>query len=288
MKILSKLLSKYSYPQIFEKLEDRLVDRYFIDSGGFIFKICLYDKIASDYVNSAYSEFKTINDNYDFIVNVHSNKLGARAIRENSKLDKNYLYGHKQFKDYFYYRLNKNKPEIDLILPETYELEAFDNFFRLIFSSRSLSKGMILIHASAIIKNNEIILFIGPSGEGKSTIAALSEQQVVHDDLLALSISGDDKVMLQTIPFKPDFKQKVIEGKLSVIYRIYQHKKTYVDSIEPNDQLGALLHSIWSLDEFTNDSSINQEYIDFCCQLLSLTTVKKLHFNKSKEFLKII
>ena len=59
-------------------------------------------------------------------------------------------------------------------------------------SSWLASRGLALLHACAIVTDEAADLFIGPSGEGKSTVAAsVSPARVVHDDTVICERRAD-------------------------------------------------------------------------------------------------
>lgn len=83
---------------------------------------------------------------------------------------------------------------------------AAGSLVRLIFSQRILLFGGISIHASAIISNHRAILFLGPSGTGKSTQSQLWLRNVPHtrllnDDNPILRFSGDGTLLAYGSPW---------------------------------------------------------------------------------------
>ncbi|MGB5684616.1 MAG: hypothetical protein WBM35_02300 [Candidatus Electrothrix sp.] len=68
-------------------------------------------------------------------------------------------------------------------------------------------RGFLVLHASAIASNKGAVLFIGPSGNGKSTTAAAFHQcgyRVLSDDICALTL--DEKGLPLVIPSFPQIK----------------------------------------------------------------------------------
>lgn len=54
----------------------------------------------------------------------------------------------------------------------------------------SALNGLIVLHASAVVRNNSAVIFVGPSGSGKSTAAYLASTrgyQIIADDFVVVS-----------------------------------------------------------------------------------------------------
>lgn len=244
---------------------------------------------------TAYKHFLVPSDIQDFApdstVNIYAHPAICKNIKHDFTEDKEYFYGYKQFENYFYYRKHKEGEVYDLILPpHDYNLEALDNVFRMIFSSKCIDKQMILMHASTIIRENKAILFIGQSGAGKSTIAGLSGHKVLHDDLIALKRIDDSRFRIMTLPFKPMFKKYEFVGEIDCIYRIYQSLENKTQEINKQEQIAQLLFSLWSFDDFRADKASTQDrdILRFCRDMSQDVTVKNLYFTKSNDFLKLI
>ncbi len=166
-----------------------------------------------------------------------------------------------------------------------------DNLFQIFFSSVGLSFNLLLIHASCILIDNEAVLFTGPSGSGKSTISKLSEKEIVHDDLVALTYDeAQGKFLIQSIPFKTPYLKKVFYGRVKGFFRIYKSNETYIEDITDTEQYSQLLASVWSFSEFDreNKNGYNRAIVEYCEHIKSAIPLKKLYFTKSNDFLNLI
>jgi hypothetical protein len=198
--------------------------------------------------------------------------------------------GEKTFESSFKYILKKRngKTEFRILLPKYYRDEAFDNILRIILSSVCLKQNMILLHASSVIRNGKVTMFIGKSGAGKSTIAALSGYEMFHDDLVLLKKNENAKYTFSTIPFKPPYIKKEFKGEIDNIYYIWKDTSNFIKELTPDTQLCYLLQSVWSFDEFGIVDDYNDRIMAFCKDILKVTKLSDLHFTKTNHFVKLL
>lgn len=260
---------------------------YKIQVKDVVFGIHTNQSSLGNYIKQTYQEFivdKPVD--YEFNFYNHTKKV-VIDIPENES----YTYDFIQFFDTFFnYRYSKHESVIDIILPNKFEFWEFENFFKVFISSISLKYNSLLIHASAIIKDDEIILFSGQSGAGKSTIAGLSGHPIIHDDNILISHLGEGVFQLETIPFKIPYKKNKFTGKIKGFYRLFQHDDTFTKEIETNKQLAHLLFGLWAFDHFGNKNTkqYNADVLKYCSQILPHLKVKELYFTKTNDFLKLL
>lgn len=244
------------------------------------------DETISSYIQNNYLNFSSPENeaNYTILFLRHNSKY-----KWGSEETEAFLYDSINFDEIFYYRLSKHKKEVVVVLPKKYKDWEIDNFLKLYFASIAINHNILLLHASAIIKDNKAVLFTGQSGAGKSTISRLSGYDIIHDDIIALSILDNGSFCLQTIPFKVNYTKRVFTGEIDCFYRIFQNPKTYGEDVPTKEKLMHILFSVWSFDKFTHHSVDNKNMtIDFCVRLSTLINVRKIYFTKTTDFLKII
>ena len=186
---------------------------------------------------------------------------------------------HKKQNIVFLYLQNKEGKEILL-----------ENVLNSLFSSRCIHKGMLLLHASAIIKNDKAVLFIGKSGAGKSTVAQLSGHNIIHDDVISIKYIGNRKFRINTIPFKEKYKNLSFTGGIDAVYNIVQSRKTFIREMSRQEQYMRFLSSLWNFNEFKFGRYENDDLriLKYCKEIMAFFPVRELHFKKDKTFLELI
>ena len=255
-----------------------------ISIKNFTTKINTNNKRLDSYCKNVLNEF-TSNKESNYVFNFFNFEKHSKVTKENSE---NFNISYIRFFDtFFYYRQHKNSNIIDVLLPKKFEDWELENFFKIFISSISLNHNSLLIHASAIIIDNEIVLFSGQSTAGKSTIAGLSGYPIIHDDNILISYLGNDIFEIETIPFKTPYKKNIFRGKIKGFYRLFQDKHTFVKEIDKNKQLSHLLFGLWAFDHFNNENinNYNENIISYSMKILPLLKVKELYFTKTNDFL---
>ncbi|AXG70711.1 HprK-related kinase B [Kordia sp. SMS9] len=252
-----------------------------------VFGIHTNQTSLGNYIKQTYQEF-IVDKPADYVFNFHNH---TKSVVIDVSENESYTYDFIQFFDtYFYYRYGKQEPIVDIALPSKFEFWEFENFFKIFISSISLKFNALLIHASAVVKDNEIILFSGQSGAGKSTIAGLSGYPIIHDDNILISHLGDGLFELETIPFKIPYKKNTFTGKIKGFYRLFQHDETFIRDIEKNKQLTHLLFGLWAFDHFGNKNTMqyNANVMKYCTEIVPHLKIKELYFTKTNDFLKLV
>jgi hypothetical protein len=95
------------------------------------------------------------------------------------------------------------------------ELEFISSFFNYPLSIMSISEGKLLLHCSAVTKQDELKLFVGPSGIGKSTLANFLAE-------LGYKFFSDDNVFCHNV-----------DGKI-----VYNNTNPFVKSFDALEYLG--------------------------------------------------
>ncbi|HSH67770.1 MAG TPA: hypothetical protein VLB84_18660, partial [Bacteroidia bacterium] len=265
---------------LFTKKKTNFFEQDYVDysielkTGPVIIQLESTDAIFSRYIKSRYLDFLSdeAKGAATYYVRFYSYQPG---LEFKSHETEDFIFGSILFNNIFNYRQHKKNGRLDVILPLSYIDWEIDNILKLYFSGISLNHNVLLIHASAIIKDNKAVLFTGPSGAGKSTISSLSQYEVIHDDIIAISILEDNRFYLRTIPFKIGYKKREFIGEVNGFYRIFQSNITRVEDINKQTQLMHILFSVWNFDTFKALQTISKaDIMNYCTSLSMRITVK--------------
>lgn len=141
----------------------------------------------------------------------------------------------------------------------------------------------IYFHASAIIKNNKLILFVGPTGVGKSTVSQLLKNKypVFADDLLILKQEKNQLIGFQAPVINkvtnPIFKTN--QGYLiKAIVLLKKNLKTQMSTLTTGRQLYAKL-----LSQIVTYSKVSKHHLEFIKNLMDKISPIYLLKNNKEE-----
>lgn len=184
--------------------------------------------------------------------------------------------------------LNLASQKAELTLAPNGEIE---NFLRTIYAWLCLQNDAIMLHSAGIIKNNVGYLFFGPSGAGKSTTSALSAEAgatVISDDIVILKPQTNGLYHLCGVPFIGEFSGGIranISAPLRAIYRLHQDM---THQIKPLPRSIAIAELTASAPFVVQHSSLSDQVLDICTQIVNQYPVQTLHFKRDPHFWDII
>jgi hypothetical protein len=167
---------------------------------------------------------------------------------------------------------------------------AFENFLRILIAYRLLERGGVLLHSATLMTDTGASLFIGRSGQGKSTLSTMAlhaGKRVLSDDLNAVVIQGGFPWVIW-VPFHGDVAspfQRPLSIPLQTFYTLEKSCGNEV-SLEPKTQMLAHLISCSpyvNLDPYRYDRLI--ENLDPIC---SRARCCRLKFRKDSGFLDLL
>jgi hypothetical protein len=167
---------------------------------------------------------------------------------------------------------------------------AFENFLRILIAYRLLERGGVLLHCAALTIDTGASLFIGRSGQGKSTLSTMAlhaGKRVLSDDLNAVVIQGGFPWVIW-VPFHGDVAspfQRPPSIPVQVFYTLEKSCRNEV-SLEPKTQMLAHLISCSpyvNLDPYRYDRLI--ESLD---QMCGQVRCYRLKFRKDEGFLDLL
>jgi len=151
----------------------------------------------------------------------------------------------------------------------------------------SLSFGKVLFHCAALCnEKQELFLFYGPSGIGKSTTARnfSKDLHLISDDLVILEPLSDGMVRVFKTPFVRDksiVKEEGQEYKLKGLYRIHQGTEIQKEEMNKTESILSFLGNIWALDKHP---TLLQQYLKIGKRIVESTPSFHLHLKKETSF----
>lgn len=161
-------------------------------------------------------------------------------------------------------------------------------FYQAFHSARALAGSQaFLIHSSAVIRDGQGFLFVGPSEAGKSTVAQLSSAFHVLGDEMSLVQQKNGQALLVGTPFNGLFRNKQPgQAPLRAVFLLNQasaHAISKLGSAEAATALAAEIVPDVGLDQTTGPETIPQ-LIDQAADLLGRVPVHRLEFRPDSGF----
>lgn len=175
-----------------------------------------------------------------FIQNLENKLKGFVLTKRRAKIDATVIFKYRNNYDIFWDKKNKKQylnylTELDSNIIETY-YHISDQQFRILLRfiiQKLLTKNRgVMIHCSAIKKNNNAYIFLGKSGSGKSTISQLLKRHssVLADDIAIIRKNSKGEYLLYQTPFiesnmnfaknhNPSFLKQINVLKKSTIHK---------------------------------------------------------------------
>lgn len=235
-------------------------------------------------------------NNKSFLENENFNQTLTLEINKNSPFHKSAaeLINSKEFNSILISNktviFHRNDDFYSFYCLKNMELVEIEELIKIVLSKHLIQENILMLHASATFDNekNCANIFIGPSGAGKSTIASFSINETLQDDTFCIKFEKD-KFNLFTIPFRRDYKKLNVSVKSVSIYRIFKSDRNYLSNLNFSSQLMHFLTSVWSFDELSVESKINNRRIfKLATKLLRECELTELHFTKTGDFNKLI
>ncbi len=116
-------------------------------------------------------------------------------------------------------------------------LEGFENYFRVLAAYRLAQLGGALLHSAAVIVGGRAYVFFGPSGAGKTTLAANARRagfRVLSDDMNAIAPSPAGTVV-ERLPFAGELTDRGTPARalsLGGLYRLAKAARPALRSLD--------------------------------------------------------
>ncbi len=166
----------------------------------------------------------------------------------------------------------------------TYFLHSLGTFLRNIFTLLAvLEDNGIVLHAVGIVRDEEVCIFIGPSGAGKTTVAKLSEGKVILSDDLVLMKKIDNEFMVFPTPDWGDKQIGSRENKpyrINSMFRLIKDKMVYLEEFLPAHALA----DIFTIPHVETELIPKDALLARFLELISAVPYYRLHFLPEPSF----
>lgn len=155
------------------------------------------------------------------------------------------------------------------------------------------NEAVILLHGCAVeFEENKAILFIGPSGAGKTTVSMYCRQnglQVLSDETVMIWFDRG-KFMAQGTPWHGSEGWDIGRSNVCELRAAYCLVKSRVDCVEQfvhkYEQRCVLVNQLLSAAQYNMNKLLDG--VSLCSNLISSIALKKLNFTKSANFISTI
>jgi hypothetical protein len=165
-----------------------------------------------------------------------------------------------------------------ILWPSVY---SFDASLRVILANLMTEKNGLLLHASAVVRDNSAYIFLGPSGSGKTTIARLSgAEKILSDEIVAVRTAHRKAVRVFGTPFWGEMGKGPAFSKSYALHSMFflkKHRTLYARRIRPDGAVQALLRCVCLYGKEPTDL---QKSLDTCLQIVSMVDCEELYFPK--------
>ena len=152
----------------------------------------------------------------------------------------------------------------------------------------------LMVHGAGIKKRRGGYLFLGNSGAGKSTVAALSDRDVVlSDDATVIEVAGD-ACHIHATPFRqfgieggPRKRLYLQQEKLDKVFFLHQSAVTAIEPREQRNAFTELLKAHLHCFEIMGEPLKRQAFY-LCRRVCEMTPAWDLFFRKDPGFWKLV
>jgi hypothetical protein len=151
----------------------------------------------------------------------------------------------------------------------------------------------MLLHGCGILRNGHVLVFTGPSGVGKTTLAGLCGEQdgeVINDEMVLVNRPDVEtkEILVRSVPIVGAFPcRRRITAPLQSILLLKQSDKTSLRRLEKTEDYMRLMRQIISPAYIgqMNKRAIITLIADFSLEIISYVPVFELECNLEKELL---
>jgi hypothetical protein len=160
---------------------------------------------------------------------------------------------------------------------------ALDSLLRILLSWVLLRHAGFLLHAATVVRNGRAYVFMGRSGAGKSTVAALSPAESVWTDEISLLRREKGEWRAYGTPFWGEFRAAGSNSSAPVagIFGLKQARENGVEALGPVELLRNILPNVLF---FSGEAAANQRLLEILGQAVKEIPGYHLAFRKDRTF----
>jgi hypothetical protein len=137
--------------------------------------------------------------------------------------------------------------------------QGFVNGMMFILSHLLIHNNGLLLHGSAVQKEGRGILFLGPSGAGKTTVTRLCQPDICFSDDGVIIRKEGARVFAYRSPFRqihnmPD-KRTMVKGEVQKIFLLEKNRNHRVSSIKNNELMCLILMNLIHFFKYLSDET---------------------------------
>ena len=163
-------------------------------------------------------------------------------------------------------------------IQQTVNPYAVDSVLRIVHTLLLSAQGGFLLHAASAVRAGRAMLFVGPSGAGKTTIARLAPPDVtlLSDEISYVRYLGDEYVAFGT-PFAGELGHsgQPVSAPVSGIYRLERGDGNEVTRLGASEAVRTLMKNILF---FAGDAELTGHVLETSCHVASTIPVYRLAF----------
>lgn len=151
-----------------------------------------------------------------------------------------------------------------------------------------IKRGIILLHASAFIRNKQAFVFCGPSGVGKSTVINLANDHIPLSDDVTIIRKAKKGYDVYPSPFDKNKCREIsfTKARLAKIFLLNKGNTDKIKNLSFFNKIKFLMKE--NLLRYSGFSHYKSNLYDFNLGLIQHITIRKLYFTKSRRFLDLI
>jgi hypothetical protein len=163
-------------------------------------------------------------------------------------------------------------------IEQTVNPYAVDSVLRIVHTLLLSTQGGFLLHAASAVLGGRAMLFVGPSGAGKTTIARLAPRDVMllSDEISYVRHVGDQYVAFGT-PFAGELGHsgQPVSAPVAAVYRLERGLDNEVDRLGVTESVRTLMKNILF---FADDSELTGHVLETSCHAASTIPFYRLAF----------